>query len=107
MGGAKAPVIKDTQAHGEGRTKERRRNPYWSWKEISTSQKLPKDYQEAISPEDAHNWKIDMEEEYSSLMKNGTWELVQLPKGRAVIQNKWVFDIKPGYKIDYTIKVQG
>jgi hypothetical protein len=48
-----------------------------------------------------------MEEEYSSLMKNGTWELVQLPKGRAVIQNKWVFDIKPGYKIDYTIKVQG
>lgn len=38
-------------------------------------------------------------------MENGTWELVQLPitiyqsntEGRAVIQNKWVFDIKPSY----------
>ena len=69
-----------------------------SWKEISTSQKLPKDYQEAISSEDAHNWKMAIKEEYSSLMENGTWELVQLPEGRAVIQNKWVFTIKPGYK---------
>jgi hypothetical protein len=31
-------------------------------------------------------------------MENGTWELVQLPEGRAVIQNKWVFDIKLSYK---------
>jgi hypothetical protein len=69
-----------------------------SWKEISSSQNLPMDYQEAISSEDAHNWKMAIEEEYSSLMENGTWELVQLPEGRAVIQNKWVFTIKPGYK---------
>jgi hypothetical protein len=69
-----------------------------SWKEITTAHKVPKDYQEAISSEDAHNWKIAIEEEHSSLMENGTWELVQLPEGRAVIQNKWVFDIKLSYK---------
>jgi hypothetical protein len=43
-----------------------------------------KNYQRTIKKrsEDAHNWKIDIEEEYSSLMENETW----------------VFDIKPGYK---------
>ncbi len=48
--------------------------------------------------EDAEMWETAIREEYSSLMENGTWELTPLPEGRTVIQNKWVFDIKPGYK---------
>jgi ATP-binding cassette subfamily B (MDR/TAP) protein 1 len=39
-----------------------------------------------------------MDDEYASLMKNNTWEIVQLPDGRAVIKCRWVFDIKPGYE---------
>ncbi len=39
-----------------------------------------------------------MDDEYESLMKNNTWEIVQLPDGRAVIKCRWVFDIKPGYE---------
>ena len=39
-----------------------------------------------------------MQEEFSSLMENKTWELTPLPEGRETIENKWVFDIKPSYK---------
>lgn len=69
-----------------------------SWKEITASQKVPKCYQEAIVSEDVEKWETAIREEYSSLMENGTWELTPLPEGRTVIQNKWVFNIKPGYK---------
>ena len=30
-----------------------------------------------------------MEEEYNSLMKNNTWDLVPLPKGRQLVWSKW------------------
>ncbi len=30
-------------------------------------------------------------------MKSGTWDLVPLPEGRTIMQNKWVFYIKPGH----------
>jgi len=69
-----------------------------SWKEITASQKVPKSYQEAMTSEEAGSWETAIKEEYLSLMENGTWELTQLPEGRTTIQNKWVFDIKPGYK---------
>ena len=35
-----------------------------------------------------------MEEEINSLLKNKTWELVNLPTGRKALQNKWVSRIK-------------
>jgi len=35
-----------------------------------------------------------MEEEYSSLMKNNTWDLVHLPKERKLVQCKWVYCTK-------------
>eukprot|EP00253_Pinus_taeda_P023266 PITA_23266 len=43
-----------------------------------------------------HNeeWKKAMEEEMNSLQENKTWELVNLPKGRKALQNKWVYRIK-------------
>lgn len=39
-------------------------------------------------------WKIAVDNEYNSLMKNGTWTLCDLPLDRKAIQCKWVFKIK-------------
>ena len=35
-----------------------------------------------------------MKEEFSSLQKNNTWERVDLPRGRKLVQCKWVFKTK-------------
>ena len=42
-----------------------------------------------------------MEEEYSSLMKNHTWDLCPLPKGRKLVWYKWIYHTK--YAIDGSI----
>ena len=35
-----------------------------------------------------------MQDEMNSLHKNNTYELVDLPKGRKALKNKWVFKLK-------------
>jgi hypothetical protein len=35
-----------------------------------------------------------MQHKYDSLMSNGTWELVDLPAGRAVVKSMWIYKIK-------------
>lgn len=35
-----------------------------------------------------------MDEEYSSLMKNHTWDLCTLSKGRKLVRYKWVYHTK-------------
>ncbi|UYV80249.1 hypothetical protein LAZ67_18002148 [Cordylochernes scorpioides] len=57
----------------------------------NTSLPDPKDLDQALSSEDSHLWTGAMKEEYSSLLKNGTWELVDPPKNKNIIGNKWVF----------------
>ena len=39
-------------------------------------------------------WQTSMKEEFISLQKNNTWELVDLPLGRKLVQCKWVFKTK-------------
>ena len=39
-------------------------------------------------------WDSAMEEEYYSLMKNHTWDLCTLPKGRKLVQYKWIYRTK-------------
>jgi len=39
----------------------------------------PKNYSEAISNDDSGKWIAAMQEEVESLLKNETWELVELP----------------------------
>ena len=41
-------------------------------------------------------WKTSMKEEFSSLQKNNTWELVDLPRGRKLVKCKWVLKTKFG-----------
>jgi len=36
-------------------------------------------------------WKDAIKEVMSSLHKNGTWELTELPKGKKAIDCKWVY----------------
>ena len=36
-----------------------------------------------------------MNEEYDSLLKNHTWDLVDLPPGRFTVKNKWIYKCKP------------
>lgn len=57
----------------------------------------PQTYQEALSSTEGHLWKAAIEEEFESLIKNGTWELTALPPDRTAIKNRWLFKIKPGY----------
>ena len=39
-------------------------------------------------------WKKAMQEELESLHDNKMWDLVELPKGRKVLNKKWVYRIK-------------
>ena len=40
-----------------------------------------------------------MQEEMNSLHKNKTYELIELPKGKKALRNKWVFKIKKDSEI--------
>jgi hypothetical protein len=35
-----------------------------------------------------------MQEEFESLMENGTWEHQELPKGRKIVKNNWMYKLK-------------
>ena len=55
----------------------------------------PATYKEAMrSLNCRRQWAQAIEEELTSLASNGTWELVELPKGRQPITSKWVFKVK-------------
>ena len=51
----------------------------------------PKTYEDAIYDP---RWKKSMKEEFNSLQKNNTWELVDLPPWRKLVKCKWVFKTK-------------
>ena len=48
------------------------------------------------------NWKAAMQEEYDSIMKNQTWDLVDRPAKRKIIGTKWVWKAK--YKSDGSLE---
>jgi len=54
----------------------------------------PNTMSEAIHSRDASKWEQAMQEEYDSLMANGTWELTPLPANRNRVGCKWVFRTK-------------
>ncbi|CAI7734082.1 unnamed protein product, partial [Closterium sp. NIES-54] len=56
----------------------------------------PATVEEALSGPQKEEWKAAMDAEFNSLIKNGTWELVELPERRRPISSKWVFKVKSG-----------
>ena len=58
----------------------------------------PLNYEQA---KDKEEWVTVMNEEYKSIMRNKTWELVELPKDKALIGSKWLFKSK--LKVDGSI----
>eukprot|EP00794_Sanderia_malayensis_P003565 gene3565-biopygen3052 len=58
------------------------------------SQEEPTTIQQALNSPAKGKWKAALDSEYSSLMKNEAWNLVQLPQGRKPIGCRWVFKIK-------------
>ncbi|GKC77671.1 ribonuclease H-like domain-containing protein, partial [Tanacetum coccineum] len=51
----------------------------------------PKSYFEASK---YHHWTNAMNQEIDALLRNGSWEMVQLLKGRKAIGIKWIYKIK-------------
>jgi transposase InsO family protein len=56
----------------------------------------PQTFHEALTSENSEQWKTAMQEEFDSLMANGTWEYQKLPAGCRAIQNKWIYKQKLG-----------
>src|SRR5258708_13141838 len=48
-------------------------------------------YKEAIEAADAEEWAEACQYKMDALLKNNTWELVNLPPGHKAIKSKWVF----------------
>jgi hypothetical protein len=54
----------------------------------------PVTLKEALSSVSGKNWEIAAKMEFDSLMKNGIWDLVDLPVGKKAVSCKWVFKLK-------------
>nr|GEV34380.1 ribonuclease H-like domain-containing protein [Tanacetum cinerariifolium] len=53
--------------------------------------KEPKSYFKASN---YPHWTDAMNQEMDALLRNGTWEMVQLPEGKKAIGSKWIYKIK-------------
>jgi Reverse transcriptase (RNA-dependent DNA polymerase) len=54
----------------------------------------PQSLEEARQGPDWPKWQIAIQEEFKALETAGTWGIVERPKIRNIIKNKWVFRIK-------------
>lgn len=54
----------------------------------------PKTFKQAIECNEKDKWIAAMKDEYTALVNNDTWRLVQRPLNRNVIDNRWVYKIK-------------
>ena len=59
-----------------------------------TDEGEPESFDKALQVEDSIKWEQAMDYEMRSLEKNDTWVLTELPAGKRVLLNKWVFRIK-------------
>src|ERR1700752_4112245 len=88
------------------RSARHHRQPGEWWKANSSEQanialSEPQTYQQAVSSPEREKWLEAINAEYESLNDNGTWELVERPKGRKLVSCKWVFKVK--HNVDGTV----
>ena len=67
---------------------------------------VPQTYQEAISSNEATEWRSAMEREMNSLAENNTFTIVRLPEGRTAVGGRWVFSVKLGPDETETFKAR-
>ena len=68
---------------------------WWNYASLATSDDdEPKNIVDAFNGKNAKQWKDATDSEYSSLIKNNTWELVEPPEGQNIVGCKWLFKIK-------------
>lgn len=111
--GAKKDCIGDNNDSNLRRSQRNRRQPdrYGDWEmgahvalseidehyALSAQQFVENDpltITDAKQRNDWSNWQTAINEEYSSLIKNKTWSICDLPKGRKPVSCKWVFKLK-------------
>ena len=71
----------------------------------------PESYKEAMGDENKIKWVDAMQDEMKSLHENHSYELVELPKGKRALKNRWVYRVKqkkhtsqPRYKARLVVK---
>ncbi|RWR99148.1 polyprotein-like protein, partial [Dinothrombium tinctorium] len=103
--GVSEPVInisdkRRSQRVNKGKPPERYGNlvSYGKLAESAYTASEPSSWKEAIVCNHSEMWIEAAKEEIDSLLKNETWELCELPKGKEVIGCKWVFKVKEDEK---------
>ncbi len=56
--------------------------------------RVPKQYAEALRSPQWQHWRAAIQDEYDSLVQNGTWRLVPRPSDHPVAGSRWVFTLK-------------
>ena len=54
----------------------------------------PESYQEVMLHDQKNQWLEAMQDEMKSLHENHTYDLVELPKGKRALKNKWYSDAR-------------
>ena len=61
----------------------------------------PQSYADAMNSHNSHDWRLAMDDEIKSLATNDTWELVDKPDDRLVVDNRWIYKVKT--KVDGSV----
>ena len=88
----------ESQEHKELRrsTRDRRRPEFYMGlhEVLVIDTEDPLTYEEAMERKDSKSWQEAMESEIQSMYDNQVWNLVDLPEGKKIVRNKWVFKRK-------------
>lgn len=68
---------------------------------------VPSTYEDAINSSESREWRKAMDEEILCLDKNETWQVVERPRDKKVIDVKWVYKRKPDGKCKARLVVRG
>ena len=67
----------------------------------------PGNYNDAISSQESEKWREAMNKEIECLKKNDTWNLVEKPKDKKILDLRWVYTKKADAKFKARIVVRG